>query len=183
MRSSNEGWSWVVSRSSTDSIESSGMTVSMKFMRIWGWSGLVKILLNPKSDVREMYFGICLLRCGLWARWSKDCANGILSLESMVYGYVFEVSSVFWRRFVGGIATWSMFSKMGSSFVVSKVTKGSTVDWMIVKYFNHFKCLYSWYIDESKEDWSFVGFGISKSIANHSQLETVWAPSKTYGKV
>ena len=52
---------------SIDCIDKLGMTLSMKLMRMCGCSGFEKILLNPKSEVRGMYFfGTWDLGFGIW---------------------------------------------------------------------------------------------------------------------
>ena len=70
-----------------DSIESVGMTLSMKLMRMCGWSGFAKTLLNPKSEVRGMYFGMVSSSCWGWGFSpvvSKVCANGCVPFCSIM---------------------------------------------------------------------------------------------------
>jgi len=60
---------------SMDCIDKLGMTLSMKLMRMCGCSGLEKILLNPKSEVRGMYFGTVCSVFGGCQVGSKNCAK------------------------------------------------------------------------------------------------------------
>ena len=59
---------------SIDCIDKLGMTLSMKLMSMCGCSGFEKILLNPKSEVRGMYFGTgcSFLGFGIWGEPSVE---------------------------------------------------------------------------------------------------------------
>jgi len=60
---------------SIDCIDKLGMTLSMKLISMCGCSGLEKILLNPKSEVRGMYFGTVGSVFGVCQVGSKNCAK------------------------------------------------------------------------------------------------------------
>ena len=90
-----------------DCIDKLGMTLSMKLMRMCGCSGLEKILLNPKSEVRGMYFGTVCSVFGGCQVGSRTVPNHGVSVGSMLFMFVvykrwvqFDERSPVFRQFV-----------------------------------------------------------------------------------